>query len=102
MKDASRAALAESRRLVVKLGTNVIMRADGLPALGRLLEEARSHSGWRELRTYLGIVGDCAPAYSEEQKGLALAFFRELLAHPDDDIRPESVYDRERREKALG
>jgi glutamate 5-kinase len=31
-----RASLAQTRRLVVKLGTNVIMRSDGLPALSRL------------------------------------------------------------------
>ena len=36
MQDPSRAALVQTRRLVVKLGTNVIMRSDGLPALGRL------------------------------------------------------------------
>jgi len=36
MQDPSRAALVQTRRLVVKLGTNVIMRNDGLPALGRL------------------------------------------------------------------
>jgi glutamate 5-kinase len=36
MKDASRATLAQTQRLVVKLGTNVIMRPDGLPAMGRL------------------------------------------------------------------
>jgi glutamate 5-kinase len=36
MQDLSRAALVQTRRLVVKLGTNVIMRNDGLPALGRL------------------------------------------------------------------
>jgi glutamate 5-kinase len=36
MPASSRATLDQTRRLVVKLGTNVIMRADGLPALGRL------------------------------------------------------------------
>jgi glutamate 5-kinase len=36
MPDPARAQLAQTRRLVVKLGTNVIMRGDGLPALGRL------------------------------------------------------------------
>lgn len=36
MPDSSRAVLAQTRRLVVKLGTNVIMRSDGLPALSRL------------------------------------------------------------------
>jgi len=34
--DVSRTGLAQTKRLVVKLGTNVIMRADGPPALSRL------------------------------------------------------------------
>jgi nicotinic acid mononucleotide adenylyltransferase len=84
--------VASMTRLLATAHTiGVMERLRDLPALERLLEEARSHSGWRELRTYLGIVGDCAPAYSEEQKSLALAFFRELLAHPDDDIRYQAA-----------
>ncbi|WP_306599652.1 hypothetical protein [Geothrix sp. 21YS21S-2] len=69
----------------------VMERLRDLPALRRLLEEARSFNGWRDLRTYVGIVGDYAPAFSEEQKALALDFFRELLSHPDDDIRYQAA-----------
>ena len=65
----------------------VMERLRDLPALRRLLEEARSARGARELRTYLGIVGDYSPAFSGDQKALALDFFQSLLTHPDDDIR---------------
>jgi len=62
MIDTSRAALAETRRLVVKLGTNVIMRADGLPALGRLygiLESVATlaHQGTEVLLVSSGAIG---------------------------------------------
>jgi glutamate 5-kinase len=62
MKDPIRAPLSESRRLVVKLGTNVIMRADGLPALGRLygiLESVASliRDGRQVLLVSSGAIG---------------------------------------------
>ena len=78
---------ATARVLATAHSIGVMERLRDLPALRRLLEEARSFTGWRELRTYLGIVGDYAPAFSEPQREMALGFFRELLAHPDDDIR---------------
>jgi cytidyltransferase-like protein len=78
---------ATTRLLATAHTIGVMERLRDLPALRRLLEEARSHKGWRDLRTYLAIVGDYAPAFSEEQRALALDFFRGLLSHPDDDIR---------------
>ncbi|MFZ5787523.1 MAG: hypothetical protein ACOY3Y_13865, partial [Acidobacteriota bacterium] len=65
----------------------VMERLRDLPALRHLLEEARSFEGWRDLRTYLGVLGEYAPALSMEQKELALEFFFDLLGHGDDDIR---------------
>jgi nicotinic acid mononucleotide adenylyltransferase len=65
----------------------VMEKLRDLPALRALLEEARSFEGWRDLRTYIGVLGEYAPALSMEQKELALDFFFELLAHKDDDIR---------------
>ena len=80
-----------ARLLATAHNIGVMERLRDLPALRRLLEEARSHKGWRDLRTYLGIVGDYAPAFSEDQKALALDFFRGLLSHPDDDIRYQAA-----------
>jgi len=82
---------ALARLLATAHNLGVMARLRDLPALRRLLEEARSHKGWRDLRTYLGIVGDYAPAFSEDQKALAMGFFRGLLSHPDDDIRYQAA-----------
>jgi len=80
--------LATLRRLLVTAhNLGVMERLRDLPALRALLEEARSFESWRDLRTYLTILGEYAPALSREQKSLAFDFFMELLGHRDDDIR---------------
>ncbi|MDR3669747.1 MAG: glutamate 5-kinase [Holophaga sp.] len=78
MKDASRATLAQTRRLVVKLGTNVIMRADGLPALGRLygiLESIATvgHQGKEVLLVTSGAIGLGAQQLGLEHPPVRLA-----------------------------
>jgi cytidyltransferase-like protein len=80
-----------ARLLATAHSIGVMARLRDLPSLRRLLEEVRSFRGWRELRTYLGILGDYAPALSEEQRVFVLDFFRELLAHSDDDIRYQAA-----------
>ncbi len=65
----------------------VMERLRDLPALRALIEEARSFERWRDLRTYLAILGEYSQALSREQKALALSFFIEMLSHRDDDIR---------------
>jgi nicotinic acid mononucleotide adenylyltransferase len=83
--------LATARHFATAHNIGVMERLRDVPALGRLLEEARSAKGERELRTYLGIVGDYAPAFSAGQKALAFEFFKSLLTHPDDDIRYQTA-----------
>ncbi len=65
----------------------VMERLRNAETMRGLLEEARSSEGWRDLRTYLGVLGEYSPAMSMEQKDLALEFCFELLSHRDDDIR---------------
>ncbi|HUK12896.1 MAG TPA: adenylyltransferase/cytidyltransferase family protein [Thermoanaerobaculaceae bacterium] len=80
--------LAAARRLFVTAhNLGVMERLRDQPALRALLEEARSFERWRDLRTYLAILGEYSPALSREQKSMALDFFLELLSHRDDDIR---------------
>ena len=76
-----------SRLFTTAHNIGVMERLRDLGPLRGLLEEARSFEGWRDLRTYVGILGEYAPALSMEQKELALDFFFELLRHRDDDIR---------------
>lgn len=79
------------RVLVTSHNLGVMERLRDLPALRALLEEARSFERWRDIRTYLAILGEYSPALSTEQKGLALDFFLELLEHRDDDIRYQAA-----------
>ncbi|HVN32153.1 MAG TPA: hypothetical protein VMT45_09195 [Thermoanaerobaculaceae bacterium] len=80
--------IATVRRLLVTAhNLGVMERLRDLPALRALIEEGRSFESWRDLRTYVAILGEYSPAFSLEQKALALDFFIELLGHRDDDIR---------------
>ena len=80
--------IATLRRLLVTAhNLGVMERLRDLPALRALIEEARSFESWRDLRTYVAILGEYSPALSREQKALALDFFIELLGHREDDIR---------------
>lgn len=84
---AGRDLLTTARLFTTAHNLKVMEQLRDLPALRALLEEARSFEGWRDLRTYVGVLGEYSPALSMEQKELALDFFFELLGHRDDDIR---------------
>ncbi len=70
MEASSRAALAQTRRLVVKLGTNVIMRVDGLPALGRLYGILESVANLRRQGREVLLVSSGAIGLGAQQLGL--------------------------------
>jgi len=76
-----------SRLFAAAHNIGVMERLRDVPALRALLEEARTFEGWRDLRTYIGILGEYSPALSMEQRELALDFFFDLLDHRDDDVR---------------
>ena len=59
------------RRIVVKLGTNVIMRADGKPALGLLCGLVESVAGLREQGVEVLLVSSGAVGLGVERLGLA-------------------------------
>jgi len=84
---AGRDLLTAGRLFTTAHNLKVMEQLRDLPALRALLEEARSFEGWRDLRTYVGVLGEYSPALAMEQKDLALNFFFELLSHRDDDIR---------------
>ena len=76
MTASPRAALASARRLVIKLGTQVVMAPDGRPALSRLygLMEAVAALAARGCQTVLvssGAVGLGAAQLGIQPKGLA-------------------------------
>ena len=91
MQESSRAALVQTRRLVVKLGTNVIMRSDGLPALGRLygiLESVAtlSRQGTQVILVSSGAIGlgaqqlGCKPELLPEKQACAAVGQGRLMA----------------------
>ena len=55
-----------------------------------LLETARSEKQWKNLRTYVSILGEYSTYMTESQKLLTLKFLYELLAHRESDIRNQA------------
>ena len=71
MKSNVRTALTQSRRIVVKLGTNVIMRSDGAPALGRLYGIMESIAALRHQGKEILVVSSGAVGLGLQQLGLS-------------------------------
>lgn len=58
---------------------------------GSLLESARSEKEWKNLRTYISILGEYSTYMTEKQKLMTLRFLRELLLHRESDIRSQAA-----------
>ncbi len=54
------------------------------------LESARSEKQWKNLRTYVSILGEYSTYMTEKQKLMTLRFLTELLAHRESDIRTQA------------
>ena len=68
---AARARVAAARRVVVKVGTNVVMRDDGAPALGRLYGLIESVAGERRKGREMVVVSSGAVGLGAQRLGLA-------------------------------
>jgi len=67
---AARARVAAARRVVVKVGTNVVMRDDGAPALGRLYGLIESVAGERRAGREMVVVSSGAVGLGAQRLGL--------------------------------
>lgn len=56
-----------------------------------LLETVRSEKQWKNLRTYISILGEYSTYMTEKQKLMTLRFLRELLVHRESDIRNQAA-----------
>ena len=56
-----------------------------------LLEAVRSETNWRNIRTYITILGDYSTYMTEEQKSVILELFYERLTHRASDIREQAA-----------
>ena len=56
----------------------------------RLIEAARGENDWKNLRTYITILGNYSTYMTEEQKALTLKFLYDQLTHRESDIREQS------------
>ncbi|MCI9474978.1 MAG: phosphohydrolase [Emergencia sp.] len=56
-----------------------------------LIEAARSEQQWKNLRTYISILGEYSTYMTEKQKLLTLKFLYELLSHKESDIRSRAA-----------
>jgi glutamate 5-kinase len=67
---APQVSFAQTRRLVVKLGTNVVMRSDGLPALSRLYGILEAVAALRQQGKEILLVSSGAIGLGAQQLGL--------------------------------
>ncbi len=67
----ARARVAAARRVVVKVGTNVVMRDDGAPALGRLYGLIEAVAGERRKGREMVVVSSGAVGLGAQRLGLA-------------------------------
>jgi len=67
---AARARVAAARRVVVKVGTNVVMRDDGAPALGRLYGLIEAVAGERRKGREMVVVSSGAVGLGARRLGL--------------------------------
>ena len=56
-----------------------------------LIENARGENDWKNLRTYITILGGYSTYMTEEQKSLTLKFLYDQLTHRESDIREQSA-----------
>lgn len=58
---------------------------------GSLLEDARSETDWKILRTYIDILQRYSTYMSDDQKSMTLRFLYDQLAHSESDIREQTA-----------
>ena len=69
-----------------------MMRRFGDPQqFGSLLEDARSETDWKNLRTYIDILRRYSTYMSDAQKSMTLRFLYDQLAHSESDIREQTA-----------
>ena len=56
-----------------------------------LIENARGETNWRNLRTYITILGEYSTYMTEEQKALTLRFLYDQLMNRESDVREQSA-----------
>lgn len=56
-----------------------------------LIETARSEKNWKNLRTYISILGEYSAYMTEKQKLMTHRFLLELLVHKESDIRNQAA-----------
>lgn len=57
----------------------------------RLIEDARGETNWRNLRTYITILGEYSTYMTENQKALTLRFLYDQLMNRESDVREQSA-----------
>lgn len=56
-----------------------------------LIEDARGETDWRNLRTYITILGEYSTYMTEDQKALTLRFLYDQLMNRESDVREQSA-----------
>ncbi len=83
--------LAEFKYQAVEHNIKLMNKFYSETEFGSLLETARSEKQWKNLRTYISILGEYSTYMTEKQKLMTLKFLNELLVHRESDIRNQAA-----------
>lgn len=69
----------------------LMSRFNSSSSFAGLIESARSENQWKNIRTYISILGEYSTYMTEEQKSMTLRFLHEMLSHRESDIRDQAA-----------
>lgn len=80
----------EFKNLSIEHNTKLMNQFYSQDDFAGLLEAARSEKQWKNLRTYVSILGEYSTYMTEKQKLMTIRFLSELLVHRESDIRNQA------------
>lgn len=83
--------ISELKLKAVDHNVRVMYHFSSKDDFARLIETARGETNWKNLRTYITIMGEYSTYMTLDQKSLTLKFLYDQLTHRDSDIREQAA-----------
>ena len=77
--------------MAIEHNTSLMSKLNNETTFTSMIEAARSEQDWKNIRTYLNILGEYCIYLSQKEKLFALGFLYELLVHREGDIRKQAA-----------
>ncbi len=87
----SAAVIREFKNLSIAHNIRLMNKFYNQEDFANLIETARSEKNWKNLRTYVSILGEYSTYMTEKQKLMTLRFLTELLVNKESDIRNQAA-----------